>query len=174
VTTPTPPGYASDPELEMLWTTPPEFIGLGDGSSSSTAPPMAASFSVSLPSVQSTESTMLTATSGLVTSYNPLESSVQSDISGGTIFGQQATYRVVPVGAEGSHGPAQWLADQPLQQAGEQFAEQINPAMTRALRLVADSVETIGIFIGMLNNAGQIYTTADKTSVLPAPPDPGS
>ena len=174
MTTPTPPGYASDPELEMLWTTPPAFMGMGDASSSATAPPLAASFSVSLPSVKSTESAMLTPTSDLVTTYNSLESGVQSDISGGTIFGQQATYRVVPVGYHGSAGPAQQLADQPLQQAGQQFAEQINPAMTRALRAVADSVETIGIFIAMLNNAGQIYTTADKNSVLPAPSDNGS
>lgn len=61
------------------------------------------------------------------------------------------------------------LPNDQLSQAARQFAAQINPAMTRALRLVADSMEMVGVYTAMLNSAGQAYTSADKNSAVPAP-----
>ena len=170
MTTPTPPGYASDPQLEMLWVTPPPFTGTPGSGSPSKMPPVSGSFMVSLGSVQSTEQAMLGAASAVVNNYNPLEQQVQSAIGSSTIFGQQATVRVIPVGYR-SAGPPQYLPDEPIQQAAQQFAAQINPAMTRALRFVADSMEAVGIFIAMLNTAGQNYTSSDKNSEIPASGD---
>lgn len=164
-----PPGYASDPQLEMLWTTPPAFTGAAASGTSSSAPPLSESFTVSLASVQSAEQTMLDATSAVVDAYNPVETQVQSIISGNSFYGQWAeppAYREISVPTS--------MPDDPLSEAAQQFAAQINPAMTRALRMVADSMQAAGIFIAMLNASGQAYTSADKNSVVPAPNDPAS
>jgi hypothetical protein len=169
VTTPSdpPPGYASDPQLEMLWTTPPEFVGTSGGGSSTKTPPLSGSFMVSMGSLQSTEQGMLGAASTIVDAYNPLEQQVQSAVNSSTIFGQQATVTVVPVGYR-SAGPAQQEPDGPIQQAAQQFAPQINPSMTRALRLAADATFVCGVFIALLNHSGQNYASADLNSTIPA------
>jgi hypothetical protein len=165
-----PPGYASDPQLEMLWTTPPSLTGLAASGTTSGTPPLSSPFAVSLASIRSGEQDMLGAASTVVTAYNALETKVQgivgggNSLNGGGFFGQWAErpgYREVSVPTT--------LPDDPLSQAAVQFAAQINPAMTRALRAVADSMATVGVFIAMLNTAGQAYTTADKNSAVPAP-----
>lgn len=177
MTTPSqPPGYASDPQLEMLWTTPPPLTGVTASGSSSTTPPLSLSFRVALSTVQGAEDTMLSASSTIVNAYNTLEQQVQSAIAEPNLFGQEATVtaHILGPGARPIATPPHYFNDVPLQQAGQQFAEQIDPAMTRALRAVADTMQTVGIFIAMLNNAGQIYTTADKNSAVPPVTDPPS
>jgi hypothetical protein len=165
MSTPDPPGYASDPQLEMLWTTPPPFTGLAtSGGSSGTPPPPSTSFTVALASILSAEQALLNATSTVVNAYNPVESQVQDIINGNSFYGQwaeQPGYREVAAPTS--------MPNDPLSQAAQEFAAQMNPAMTRALRLVADSMEAVGIFIAMLNTAGQAYTSADKSSVVPPP-----
>jgi hypothetical protein len=172
VTTPSPPpGYASDPQLEMLWNTPPSFTGVTASGSSTTTPPLSLAFRVALASVQSAESTMLGASSAIVPVYNTMDAQVQSAISNPSLYGQEATVteHVLAPGSRPIATPPVIVNDVPLQQAGQQFAAQINPAMTRALRSVADTMLTVGIFIAMLNDAGQVYTTADKNSAVPPP-----
>jgi hypothetical protein len=175
-----PSGFASDPQLIMLWTTPPDLTGMpGSGSESSTMPPPSDPFTVNLASVQAAEQAMLSAGLTVVTTYNPVAQEVQQEISQGTIFGQQATYNTmapapVPVDGGSTSGapversvPDYNVPDTALQSAAQQAAEYLNPAMTRVLRLMADGMSTAGAYIAMLNNAGQIYTSSDKNSKVP-------
>ncbi len=184
MSTPTPPGYASDPQLMMLWTAAPDLTGQGmQGNGSmgtmgqkangpaSSMPPESMPFNVNLATVQAAEQAMLHAGSAVVSAYNPMEQEVQQDISEGTIFGQQATYNTT-FDARVPH-PVYNVPDAPLQSAAQQFAAQMNPAMTRVLRLMADGMATAGTYIAMLNNAGQMYTASDKNSAVPPPPAPG-
>jgi hypothetical protein len=173
MSTPSPPGYASDPQLIMLWTAPPDLTGRGmQASGGGSMPPLSMPFTVDLASTQAAEQAMLDAGSTVVGAYNPMEQEVQQDISEGTIFGQQATYNTL--GWSGSHPvPHYGVADTALQNSAQQFAAQMNPAMTRVLRLIADGMSTVGAYIAMLNNAGQIYTGSDKSSAVPPPPAPG-
>jgi hypothetical protein len=173
---PTPAGYASDPQLIMLWTAPPDLTGnLPASGSAATMPPPSNSFNVNLASMQAGVQAMLNAGSAVVSAYNPLEQEVQQDISGGTIFGQQATYNTIV--SEGNGKLASPLYDVPdtqLRSGAEQAAALINPAMTRVLRLMADGMETAGAYIALLTNSGQMYTAADKNSVIPPVPTPGA
>jgi hypothetical protein len=61
-------------------------------------------------------------------------------------------------------------ADTGLQAGAQEFAAQINPAMRRVLRMIADATESAGAYIALLDKAGQAYTAADKNSVLPPTP----
>jgi hypothetical protein len=172
-----PPGYASDPQLMVLWTAPPDLTGNGMQAAQAAVvvnsmPPESMPFTVNLASVQAAEQAMLTAGTAVVDAYNPMEQEVQQAIGSGTIFGQQATYNTG--GYSGSHPvPDYNVPDAPLQKSAQQFAAQMNPAMTRVLRLIADGMSTVGTYMAMLNNAGQIYTASDKHSVVPPPPAPG-
>ena len=184
MSTPTPPGYASDPQLIMLWTAAPDLtgqmqasgsmgsMGMQPNGSASSMPPESMPFSVNLSTVQAAEQTMLHAGSAVVSAYNPMEQEVQQDISEGTIFGQQATYNTQ---SPSIHPilPLYNVPDTQLQSMAQQFAAQMNPAMTRVLRLMADGMSTAGTYIALLNDAGQIYTASDKNSAVPPPPTPG-
>lgn len=195
-----PPGYASDPQLIMLWTRPPDLTGAGmmaNSGGSSSMPPESMPFSVALGTVQAALQSMLDAGAAIVPPYNALEQEVQQAVTQGTIFGQQATYNtagtshmptgkfVIPGSTSTSNvGDSQVLAgdgmnpanyhqpDTPLQQAAQQFAAQMNPAMTRIVRLMADSMSTVGTYIALVNKAGQMYTAADKSCAIPPPPAP--
>jgi hypothetical protein len=175
MTTPGPPaGYASDPQLIMLWTAPPDLTGMKSSGSAASMPPQSEPFAVNLASVQAAQQTMLNAGSAVVSAYNPMEQQVQQDISGGTIFGQQATYNtMVSEGNGKAASPLYNVPDAQLRSGAELAASLINPAMTRVLRLMADGMETAGTYIAMLNNAGQMYTAADMNSAVPPAPAPG-
>jgi hypothetical protein len=105
VSEPTPPGCASDPTLEMLWTTVPAYTGATapSGGKILAAPPPAATLvpiAVNLGTVQAAESAMLSAIAQVVSAYNQQNQAVQSEIAEGTIFGQQAEYTALQVHAE--------------------------------------------------------------------------
>jgi hypothetical protein len=161
MSTPSPPGYASDPQLIMLWTAPPDLTGKEvQASGSGSMPPESMPFAINLATLQAAQQAMLDAGSAVVDAYNPLEQKVQEDISSGIFFGEYATYNMGE-------------ADTPLQDAARQFAAQMYPAMSRVLRLMADGMSTVGAYIAMLNNAGQMYTGSDKSSAVPPPGAPG-
>jgi hypothetical protein len=167
-----PPGYASDPQLQLLWSSPPPLTGYpaSGNSASPQPPPLSDPFAVALSSLQNAQQVMLEGASTLAGTYNPFEQQVQAVISNPTFWGQWAEPEARMVGNP-PNDPA-YAPNTPLAQQAQQFAEQINPAMTRALRNVADATATIGVFIAMLNSAGQAYTTADKNSQLPSPGNP--
>jgi hypothetical protein len=178
VSEPTPPGYASDPTLEMLWTTVPAYTGATapSGGKILAAPPPAATLvpiAVNLGTVQAAESAMLSAIAQVVSAYNQQNQAVQSEIAEGTIFGQQAEYTALakytpnnyvyrdPGGNAQLSGPLTGL-----QQSAQEFAAQINPAMTQVVRMIADAAEQVGVYIALLNNAGQAYSSADISSAI--------
>jgi hypothetical protein len=170
---PPPPGYASDPTLEMLWGPPPAYTGdLGDNAAGSASTPLAIidqPVSVDLAAMQAAEQSLLDVASTLVNAYNPLNQQVQADNSAGTIFGQQDTFSLNILTGTGLQ--IQSTEPEPeVQQSAQQFAALMNPVMTRALRMVADATETIGVFIAMLDKAGQAYAAADQNSMFPPPP----
>jgi hypothetical protein len=189
---PQPDGYAVDPQLEMLWTAPPTFDGTTlPATGKQTAPgqqsrtnvpttPPSAPFTVSLASLQSGQQEMLAATSAIVDAYNPLEAQVQNVIFSPGFFGQMAE---VP-GYKAVEGTPLPVPTNPFATDAQEFAESMNPTMTRALRSVADAMAAVGAFIGMINISGQAYTSADlnsgvitqgaNVSTAPTPDSPAS
>jgi hypothetical protein len=168
---PSPPGWASDPQLEMLWTTPPPFLGdLPANSVTPVSNPTSSNpFTVGLGTLQTGEQNMLDATAAVVLVYNRLESQVQNAISDPGFFGQWAqteAYRQVSVPTE--------LPTDDFATSAQQVAASLNPGMTRILRMVADTTTACGAFINMINLAGQAYTASDKHSTLSALNDPTS
>ena len=136
-------------------------------------PPESASFDVDLASVQAAQEAMLSAGSAVVSAYNPMQQEILQDNSMDTVFGQQATYNTGQLA--GVHEvPDYHVPDAPLPSSADQFAAQMNPAMTQVLRLMADGMSTAGAYIALLNSAGQAYTAADKNSAIPPAPIPGA
>jgi hypothetical protein len=177
VSEPAPDGYASDPTLEMLWTTVPAYTGATVSSSAAGPAPSATMvpITVSLATVHNAESAMLSEVSEIVNAYNTQNQAVQSEIAQGTIFGQQARFT-----ATGKFQPNTYVYRDPgqdvyidgpltgLQQSAQDFAAHINPAMTRVLRTIADATQLVGVYIALLNNAGQAYSSADISSAYPS------
>jgi hypothetical protein len=162
----------------MLWGPPPAYTGnTGAGASGAAPPPDSPLISVDLATLQNAEQAMLSAETTIVNGYNQLLQQVQEAAASDDIYGQQATFdETFPTGGGARHnGPATTTESQPdtqLQQAAQQFAQQINPVMTRVLRMLADTTETLGVYTALLDKAGQAYTAADKSSALPPTPPP--
>jgi hypothetical protein len=171
-----PPGDASDPTLTILWGPPPAYTGNTGGSAATGSAPVpdAPPMLVNLATLQAAEEGALSSASRVVDGYNTLDEQVQAAIAGGTVFGQEATFSYIynPRSANGAdvtlHKP-----DTELQQKAQEFAAQINPAMRRVLRMIADGTEAAGVYIALLDKAGQAYTAADKNSVSPPAPSAG-
>ncbi len=164
-----PPGYASDPQLTMLWTSAPSYTGnVGPAQGSGSAPLDLIPIMVDLGSVMFAENGLLFAVSGVVNAYNPLDQQVQAAVTSDSFFGQEATYDTLTMAGQEALGPQfQNRPDVDLQPSARQFADQINPAMTRVLRMIADAAESVGIYIAMLDKAGQAYSAADISTELP-------
>jgi len=171
-----PDGFASDPQLIMLWTAPPDLTGKemqGSGPPSSTMPPMSDPFTVDLASLQAAQQTMLGAGTEVVTAYNPVEQATTQAVLGNTVFGQQATFNTLEPLTQGPHRPTSepdyHVPDTALQGPAQQYAAKMNPEMTRVLRALADGMQIAGTYIAMINKAGNIYTASDKNSKVPPP-----
>jgi hypothetical protein len=54
----------------------------------------------------------------------------------------------------------------PLDGEGAAFAASINPQQRKLLQAVAGSLQTMGVFTALLNNAGQMYANADLNSAF--------
>jgi hypothetical protein len=186
---PPPDGYAADPQVAILWTSTPAYTGnTGAQSGKSLAapqgpPPTTTPILVDLATLQSAENSMLSTTSTIVDAYNDLNQAVVAEIAGGTFFGQNAQYTETgswesnnPDAISGARAPIPYThvtvsgPDTGLQQMAQEFAAQINPAMTQVLRAIAQAMETVGVYIALLNNTGQAYSAADIHSFLPPVP----
>jgi hypothetical protein len=180
-----------DPTLEMAYTTAPDFtpevyrpptpVNDRTGPAPATAKP----FVIELGSLRSAEETFLSATSQAVDGYHSLHAAVKNAIGSPSIFGQIVGSKTIPQGLtpqQGSGSPSDNIPTgnmdgdsgssvtmDPLDSEGQQFAGAINPAMEQLLQVIASTVETMGTFGAMLNNAGQMYTDGDATSAFPAP-----
>jgi hypothetical protein len=138
---------------------------------------------VDLKALRTLETSYITTTQRAVTEYEKLRQIVvQSMATGaGTVdtFGQ-AVGKVFTdlgpgpndqlVGDADVHTDVKW---DPLDDEGKQFAASIEPQMQYLLQMIGNSIETLGTFTALLNNAGQIYAQSDAQSAFPNL-DPGS
>jgi hypothetical protein len=160
--------------LSMAYTTAPEFIPVpsSKSSSSGTQPADSTPFYVELGTLRSTEQTFLDATSAAVDGYQQLSSVVENAISSNSVFGQI-------VGSEEliSHGNMKvesilgggtiTVNYNQLDAESKKFAAAVIPQMKHLLAAVDGTVEAMGQFTTLLNNAGQMYTDTDAQSAFP-------
>jgi hypothetical protein len=168
--TPSSPGYI--PTLSMAYTTAPDLIPLpntgGQGAGGSTAP-LSDPFSIRLGDLMSTEQTFLESTNAAVDGYQTLSTVVNGAISSNSIFGQ-----IVGTQPNVGDNKASWLTGDgvtydKLDSEGTSFANAVNPQMEHLLQAVGNTVEALGYFTALLNNAGQMYTETDAQSAFPPP-----
>jgi len=162
--------FAQDPVLSMLWQAPPSFTGTGEsasgnGGSAPSAPPV----TVDLGTLQAAEQAMVGAESQLVADYTELSAEVAQAVASDSFFGQQAIYYNNDTSnSEYNHSVSgtQAQPDTGLQTGATDYYDQIAPAMTQVLAMIAATAETLGMFTAAINNAGQAYTFADKSSSI--------
>lgn len=152
------------PTLSMAYTTPPNLVptepGGGSGSAMPTLPDSSA-FSIDLGALRAAEQTFLDAVANVTGAYETLRAKVQGAIDDPTLFGQDNGH-YENWGRAGLH----WVADE-LADSGTQFAEAINPQLTKVMQDGAGGIELMGSFTALLNNAGQTYAATDAKSAMP-------
>jgi hypothetical protein len=162
--------FAQDPVLSMLWQAPPPFTGTAESAAGSGgSAPSSPAVTVDLGTLQAAEQAMLGAESQMVADYSQLTAEVAEAVASDSFFGQQAIYYNNDTSnAEYNHsvsGP-QAQPDTGLQTGASDYYAQIAPAMTQVLAMIAATAEALGMFTAAINNAGQAYTFADKSSSI--------
>ncbi|MFJ8492464.1 hypothetical protein ACIRBZ_29565 [Streptomyces sp. NPDC094038] len=161
----TPDALVTMPTLSMAYTTAPDLVptepGGGAGSAMPTLPDSNA-FSIDLGALRTAEQTFLDAVANVSSAYETLRAKVQGAIDNPNLFGQQDGHSE----ASGPHGALQWHKDE-LADGGAQFAEAINPQLTKVMQDGAGGIELMGTFTALLNNAGQTYAETDAKSAMP-------
>ncbi|MEU9151739.1 hypothetical protein AB0D59_14550 [Streptomyces sp. NPDC048417] len=151
------------PKLSMAYTTSPDLVptepGGGSGSAMPTLPDSSA-FSIDLGALRAAEQTFLDAVANASSAYETLRAKVQGAIADPNLFGQKNGQVV------GSGRTASWVPDE-LAESGAQFAEAINPQLTKVMQDGAGGIELMGTFTALLNNAGQTYAETDSQSAMP-------
>jgi hypothetical protein len=151
------------PTLSMAYTTPPDLVptepGGGGGSAMPTLPDSSA-FSIDLGALRAAERTFLDAVANASSAYETLRGKVQAAIDDPNLFGQKDGYMLY------GGRTASWVPDE-LAESGAQFAEAINPQLTKVMQDGAGGIELMGSFTALLNNAGQTYAATDSKSAMP-------
>jgi hypothetical protein len=178
----TPGAIVPDPTLSMDYTTAPDIRPVkqtgGSASSGQVAPSPA--FTVDLGQLRTAENNVLAATQQMVIQYSSLLSQVQSDQNSPTMWGQTVGHTpdnsmsMQNMNDKRSDGVStgDGTTDNEFDQEGVQFAAAMGPAMTAVLAEVAQTIEMIGQFTALLNNAGQTYAQTDYSCVFDVPPAP--
>ncbi|MFF4899713.1 hypothetical protein [Streptomyces sp. NPDC001068] len=160
-----PPGeLVTMPKLSMAYTTSPDLVpsdSAGGGSDALPTLPDGNPFSIDLGALRGAEQTFLDAVSNVTSAYEALRAKVQGAIDDPSLFGQDNGHYE----ASGPHGTLQWHKDE-LAESGAQFAEAINPQLTKVMQDGAGGIELMGTFTALLNNAGQTYAAADAKSSM--------
>ncbi|MFF3561802.1 hypothetical protein ACFYXS_17325 [Streptomyces sp. NPDC002574] len=153
------------PTLSMAYTTAPDLVptepGGGSGSTAMPTLPDSNAFSIDLGALRTTEQTFLGVVANVTSAYETLRAKVQGAIDDPTLFGQDNGHWE-NWGRAGLH----WVEDE-LAESGVQFAEAINPQLTKVMQDGAGGIELMGTFTALLNNAGQTYAQADSKSSMP-------
>ncbi|GAA1226445.1 hypothetical protein GCM10009665_16230 [Kitasatospora nipponensis] len=174
------PAWQGDPYLQVVWGDAPVITGdLGpQGQGGGGAHRSHPAFTVDLGSIRDCENGMLGQARESVAGYMQLKERVRSAIDADTVWGQHAMKLVEHTSILNSYGtytparPDTLEADGPVQQSAEAYAKVMNPVMSEVLRQIADSIESVGQFVALLNRAGQQYAAADRSSFFPDPPPP--
>jgi hypothetical protein len=160
--------------LSMAYTAAPDLIPVAAAppQSSGSAAPLADMFFVQLGSLKDAEQACLTATQSTVSQYQALSSVVGSAISSDSIFGQTVDTVTKNNGDNKASElePAVQVTPDQLDSEGTQFAQSIIPAMQQLLAAAGNTIEAMGQFTALLNNAGQMYTDTDAQSAFPSSP----
>jgi len=182
------PSNSPVPDLAMVVGSPPDFApdptaggGGSQGGSSSSGSPLP-DFAIDLAGLRSAESSMISASSAIVSSYTDLKTLFESVKD--TVFGQQSTTtstmhdggsgaRSQP-GDPGQSGPIVSQTNQdPISASAISFANGSNgqPGMNDiqayALQQIGNAMGLLGQFMAMLNASGWSYAQADVSSKLP-------
>jgi hypothetical protein len=145
------------PTMSMAYTTAPDLIPVTNTpapSTGGTPAPLAEPFSIQLGDLMTAEQAFLNATNATVQGYQALSSIANNAISSTTIFGQ----------ADGEAGTGDKLDSE-----GKSFASAVIPQIQQMLYAIGNSIEAMGQFSALLNNAGQMYTDTDAQSSFPSP-----
>lgn len=183
------PSNSEVPDLAMVVTSPPDFApdptaggggqGGGDGVDGT---PVLPDFTIDLAGLRGAESSMINASSAIVSSYMDLKTLFESVKD--TVFGQQATVaseqhsggsgaRDQP-GDPGESGPfVTQTSKDPIADSANSFANGsdgqpgMNDVQAYVLQQVGNAMGLLGQFMAMLNAAGWSYAQSDVTSKLP-------
>ncbi|MER7186444.1 hypothetical protein ABT404_44480 [Streptomyces hyaluromycini] len=153
------------PKLSMAYTTSPDLVPSesgGGGSDSMPTLPDSNAFSIDLGALRGAEQTFLDAVSNVTSAYEALRTKVQGAVDDPNLFGQENGHLEI-VGRM-----TQWVPDE-LADSGAQFAEAINPQLTKVMQDGAGGIELMGTFTALLNNAGQTYAETDAKSSMTDP-----
>ncbi|MER7413359.1 MULTISPECIES: hypothetical protein [Streptomyces] len=165
------------PKDEVAWDEPPSFNkdpqdieqSQSDGPPDAPDPGSASDLKIDLASVRTTEESMLTEARTAVAAYEELRSKVLSQQD--TVFGQGATVKDLVY--DGPNPGKIVETPHPFATSGEKFADEMNPAMERALLQVGTALEKLGEYIALINHSGQVYAHTDRESRFPDPPAAG-
>jgi hypothetical protein len=176
------PAAVPYPKLKMAYTQAPVLepfpaSSAAQGSGSATAPDLDHPVVIDLASLLTAENAFLTATKALVDTYeNTFMPEIKAAMASTTLFGQTVTVTGVNTDTEAQVGnnalyqPTNQNSD-PLDQTGVEFAAAINPQMSKMLQSIGNVIEVLGLFTANINQAGQLYASADKNSAFPDPGD---
>jgi hypothetical protein len=154
------------PALKQVWQeaphipgeevkTPSDGGGGGDG-----PPPTHRAYEVSPGSIRDTENTLLRVTREQVAHYEDFKTYVNDRKEWiFSFYDSDSRYTGVPGFRGGSV-----IKDHPL---NPETAEKSRIAMDQGLLAVANVIELVGLYIGMLNNSAQGYAEADIASTMP-------
>lgn len=158
----TPATMVTMPTLSMAYTLAPDLVPT-EPAPSDALPllPDSSPFSIDLGALRAAEQTFLNAVSNVTSAYEALRTKVQGAIDDDTLFGQDNGH----FENSGPHGTPQWHKDE-LAESGTQFAEAINPQLTKVMQDGAGGIELMGSFTALLNNAGQTYAETDAKSTM--------
>lgn len=160
------------PTMSMSYTTAPDLIPVANtssGSGSSTAQ-LADAFSIQLGDLMSAEQACLDACNASVQGYQTLSSVVNAAMNSSSIFGQiVGSYQNPGDGKASILAKNDGLTYDSLDSEGTSFAAAVNPQMQQLLETIGNTIEAMGQFTALLNNAGQMYTDTDAQSAFPSP-----
>ncbi|WP_327365078.1 hypothetical protein [Streptomyces sp. NBC_01217] len=172
------------PTMSVGWDTPPSFnVDPGGQTGGQSASDVVDSGPIRFDAgtVRATENTLLAQSRNAVFNYEALRQKVDGAVHGQfwgpaapppPISSGQYTGGQTPGGTGWSPSPQESDDNdqRTLAEIGEEFARHINPAMQKALAMQSNSLELLGNFIAMINNAGQSYARVDRASRFPEPP----
>jgi hypothetical protein len=164
------------PTVTMAYTAAPDFKPAPPpkGGQAGRDVPPSPKFSVDLGGLRSLETTGLNSTSAIVDAYTKLRGKVTNASTSDSIFGQNVTTGEKRYGDdwgskahEGKGGDTPSDNTDKLDDEGTQFAASIVPAMEQLLVKAGGTVESLGVYCALLNNAGQVYAQSDRNSIFP-------
>jgi hypothetical protein len=174
------------PDLSVAWPAPHSFNedppkdanGRSSGDSAADDAPSCGDISIDLSTLMSALTSMLGTTRTAVDDFESLRNAFLSTKD--TIYGQEEEPFVGTDAGSGGGSIGTGVSvgttyNSPVRDPARQFANEINPALEKALFQVGGALEVVGQYIAALDRSGQFYGEADRAAMFPnapARPDP--